>query len=80
MIFGKWIIAGPSADPTQEPRTRNEIWRSIPGRDGYEVSNLGRVRSVDRVVTRRLRSGRIVYANLKGRELKRHKLSIGAEL
>jgi NUMOD4 motif len=28
----------------------NEIWRPIPGRDGYEVSNLGRVRSIDRVV------------------------------
>jgi hypothetical protein len=54
-----------------------EIWRPIAGRDGYEVSDLGRVRSVDRVLARRLRSGRIVYANLKGRELKRHKLRHG---
>lgn len=29
----------------------NEIWKAIDGFDGYEVSNLGRVRSVDRVVT-----------------------------
>lgn len=28
-----------------------EVWRDIIGVDGYEVSNLGRVRSKDRVVT-----------------------------
>jgi transposase-like protein len=55
----------------------NENWRPIPGRDGYEVSDLGRVRSVDRIGTRRLRDGRTVLANLKGRLLKRHVLGTG---
>jgi hypothetical protein len=30
-----------------------EWWAPVPDRDGYEVSNLGRVRSLDRVVTQR---------------------------
>lgn len=29
----------------------HEVWKSIPGHKGYEVSNLGRVRSLDRWVT-----------------------------
>jgi hypothetical protein len=48
----------------------NEIWRPIPGRNGYEVSDLGRVRSVDRVVAKTSRSGSIVLARLKGRVLR----------
>jgi hypothetical protein len=36
------------------------------------VSDLGRVRSVDRVIAKRWRGGRIVYARLKGRLLKLH--------
>lgn len=40
-----------------------EIWKDIAGHDGYQVSNLGRVRSKDRLVLRsasRLRSEHIV--------------------
>ena len=29
-----------------------EIWKSIPGHENYEVSSLGRVRSIDRVISR----------------------------
>lgn len=43
-----------------------EIWKSIPGHTGYEVSNLGRIRSLDRVITNSL--GR--QAKLKGKILK----------
>jgi HNH endonuclease/NUMOD4 motif-containing protein len=42
-----------------------ETWRPIAGRAGYEVSDLGRVRSVDRVVTV-MRRGRAVEARYKG--------------
>lgn len=46
--------------------TINEVWKSIPGYEGvYEVSNLGRVRSLDRYVRcrgngRRLFRGRVL--------------------
>jgi hypothetical protein len=46
----------------------NEIWRPIAGRPGYEVSDRGRVRSLDRVITK-MQRGRIVYAKVKGRVL-----------
>jgi hypothetical protein len=42
--------------------TAPEAWRAIPGYEGYEVSSLGRVRSVDRFTS----DGR----NIKGRILK----------
>ena len=29
-----------------------EIWKAIPNHSGYEASNLGQVRSVDRIVTK----------------------------
>jgi hypothetical protein len=46
-----------------------ETWRPIAGRPGYEVSNLGRVRSVDRVARRR-QHGRIEDVRYKGVMLK----------
>lgn len=41
-----------------------EIWKSIPGHENYEVSNLGRVRSIDRVISR----------TVKGKEVKQPRL------
>jgi hypothetical protein len=46
-----------------------EVWRPIARHEGYEVSDRGRVRSVDRVVTR-MHRGRAVPARYKGRVLK----------
>lgn len=42
-----------------------ENWRPIPGWDGYEASDLGRVRSLDRII--RFKDGR--NAHMKGRLL-----------
>ena len=37
-----------------------EIWKDIPGYEGlYQVSNLGRVKSLPRVVLRRMKNGKI---------------------
>jgi hypothetical protein len=45
----------------------DEIWKDVVGFEGYyQVSNLGRVRSVDRVVTIS-RSGRSYTSNFKSR-------------
>ena len=37
-----------------------EIWKDIPGYEGlYQVSNLGRVKSLPRVVLRRMKNGKV---------------------
>lgn len=52
----------------------NEEWRAIPEFEGfYEVSNLGRVRSVDRTVTRS--DGRVLH--YKGRIIKQSTDTVG---
>lgn len=48
---------------------KNEIWKPIPGFPGYEVSNLGRARSVGREITQKTRWGGLVTRNLRGRIL-----------
>lgn len=45
-----------------------EVWKSIPGLDGYEASSLGRVRSVDREIVKIIK-GRPVLNKFKGRLL-----------
>jgi NUMOD4 motif/HNH endonuclease len=44
-----------------------ETWRPIPGYDGYEVSDLGRVRAVDRVRMLRNRWGDVKPRRYRGR-------------
>lgn len=49
----------------------NEIWRPIVGYEGlYEVSNLGNVRSLDRVVKQACCDGSLVKHTYRGRVLK----------
>ena len=46
-----------------------EIWRPVKDHAGYEVSSLGRVRSIDRTIKRNYRGKEYEY-NLRGRILK----------
>jgi hypothetical protein len=48
-----------------------EIWKAIEGYEGlYEVSNLGRVRSLGRTIMRRTRYGTMADYHIKGKVLK----------
>ncbi|AEG53180.1 NUMOD4 domain-containing protein [Sinorhizobium meliloti] len=47
-----------------------EVWKDIAEHAGYQVSNLGRVRSVDRIIEVRCPWGHIVKRRLKGKILK----------
>lgn len=47
-----------------------EVWKSVVDIPGYEVSSLGRVRSVDRVIEQVNRGGAMCQRRLKGRLLK----------
>jgi hypothetical protein len=48
---------------------KREIWKSIPGYKGYEASNMGRVRSVDRKILLGNRWGKLGWRKFKGRVL-----------
>jgi hypothetical protein len=41
------------------PSNPGEIWKPIPGFDGYDASNQGRIRSVDRLIRCRNRFGQL---------------------
>jgi NUMOD4 motif len=44
-----------------------EIWKSIPGYEGYyEASDLGRIRSIERVITQVSAKGNIYHRTMKG--------------
>lgn len=45
----------------------NEIWKDIPECEGYQVSNLGRIRSIDRVVYAANRWGGVNPRRYKGK-------------
>lgn len=50
-----------------------EVWKDIAGYEGlYQVSNLGRVRSVDRVVSRKTAKGKLSKVPRKGIILSQH--------
>ena len=50
--------------------TKNEIWKDIEGYEGlYQVSNFGRVRSLDRTITCPNRWGKFSERRYKGRIL-----------
>lgn len=54
-----------------------EIWKSIPGYNGYEASNLGHVRSLERVLILRNRWGDLKPRRYRGRLLKQAINSFG---
>lgn len=47
----------------------NEEWRAIEGIPGFQVSNMGRVRSLDRICTRIMGDGRPNKRYFKGRDV-----------
>lgn len=50
-------------------KVTREIWRAIPGFEGYEASSLGRIRSVDRVVIKGSRWGELKPRRYRGKIL-----------
>jgi hypothetical protein len=51
-------------------KTMTEIWKPVAGYEGYAVSNLGRVRSLDRQWAQRSRNGNAYVRSVRGRVLR----------
>ena len=63
--------ATPGTDQTPSEYLMKEVWQPVPGYEGlYEVSDQGRVRSLDRLVQRKNRWGSLATHRLKGRVLR----------
>lgn len=56
---------------------QGEVWKAIPGAPAYEASNMGRVRSIDRVVTQRHEYGMMILRKLRGRVMRSVKVGAG---
>lgn len=65
--------------PIKKIKITDEIWKDVEGFEGiYQVSNLGRVRSLDRIVPAICHSnGRVVDYHRKGRILRQQKINSG---
>jgi len=55
--------------PRKENRIK-EVWKVIPDYEIYEVSSLGGVRSIDRIVPQRVRGGTVANIHRKGKALR----------
>ena len=63
--------ATPGTDQTPVEYLMKESWQPVPGYEGlYEVSDQGRVRSLDREIQKRGRAGVLMNLRLQGRVLK----------
>ena len=64
-------VAAPGTDQLTQDELMKEVWLPVRGYEGlYEVSDLGRVRSVDRTIEHRGRRGTLRTLCLKGRVLR----------
>lgn len=64
-------------DMARWPASKVEMWLPVIGHDGYEVSSLGRVRSLDRLVEKAMPNGTVYRSSSRGRVLKPFKSGDG---